>query len=738
MTHDEATDPAEGPTTPAEMERRVAAGDDPGFEHLEAQLRALPWWRRPRKLRRQLSRTLVFVAFLSVLLVGGLNFFAARQLLDNGTEEQLVGTGETRARSIERGVSRQLETVAAIAGDLSVVSALDDLAAAFPGAGTLDDDQRAELDDFYLERVVTPLGDLDIADVTVEQVEPASDAGRYLQYHYTVADADVDRSAVDDAGDGSIYSDQHAVHHPYLASLADTLLFDDLLLVSAENGEIVYSTEKRIDFGTSLVDGPYRDSTLADTVLDELRRVPAGDAVLADFEIFVPGGGEPVAFVAAAVRDDTELVGAVVAQISVDRLNQITTAGERWEAVGLDTGESYVVGSDGLLRSESRLWIEDPEAYLDRVDADLADRIEAIGSPVLVQPVETAPVAAALDGDDFRGRADNYLGESSLSFATPIEVTGVDWVVVADVPLSEARAPLYTYFWRMLLIVVIIVPIAALLGAWLAKRSTRPVWPVVNAATAVAAGERDPDLPSLGRDEFGDLGRRLKRMAHDLGEQEQHLLDEYEDTRRLLLTVLPPRLVDDDGVVAGSGEAAELATAIAIGFTIAAGQDVDEELDEQLGRINALIDEDAHEQGVERVRAAADRSLFVVGIGRDADGADEALAFAGDVRRHVDELAENDAIDIGLHIGVSTGPIGVGVLRRGTMTFGAWGEPVRRALAIAALSATDDVLVDVGTYSSSTTERFTLEPATDVVTLDAEPMGLHRLVMATPDSTEPV
>jgi class 3 adenylate cyclase len=227
-------------------------------------------------------------------------------------------------------------------------------------------------------------------------------------------------------------------------------------------------------------------------------------------------------------------------------------------------------------------------------------------------------------------------------------------------------------------------------------------------------------------------------MAHDLGEQEQHLLDEYEDTRRLLLTVLPPRLVDDDGAVAGSGEAAELATAIAIGFTIAAGQDVDEELDEQLGRINALIDEDAHEHGVERVRAAADRSLFVVGIGRDADGADEALAFAGDVRRHVDELAEDDAIDIGLHIGVSTGPIGVGVLRRGTMTFGAWGEPVRRALAIAALSATDDVLVDVGTYSSSITERFTLEPATDVVTLDDEPMGLHRLVVGTPDSTEPV
>lgn len=732
-----------GEAAPTDGREAIADGEAVGrgggdFDELEARLQALPWWRQPRKLHRQLSRTLVLVAILSVLLVGGLNFFAARQLLDRGTEEQLAGTGETRARSIERGVNRTLDTVSAIAADLAVVDALGELSTAFADAGTLDDGEQAELDEFYEERVVGPLRDLEIADVTAEAIEPSAESGRYLQYHYTIpdtgpgtgaeGDGDEDqRAEVDDARDGSEYSALHGVYHPYLSSLVDTLGFDDLLLVDG-NGDIVYSTRKLIDFGTNLVDGPYRDTALASTVQDGLGRVPIGDAVLADFEIFIPGGGQPVAFAAAAVRDDTELIGAVIAQIGIAALNRITTAEERWEEVGLEDGESYVVGSDGLLRSESRLWIEDPEEYLSRVDDELAERIEVFGSPVLLQEVDTPPVRAAFDGEDFQGGAENYLGESTLTFATPIDVTGVDWVVVADVPLSQARSPLYSYLWRMALVLVIIVPIAALIGAWLARRSTRPVQPVVAAATAVAAGDRDPELPELGRDEFGDLGRRLRQMAHDLGEHEQQLLEEYERTRRLLLTVLPPRLVETDGAVAGSGEAAELATAIAVGFTVTPDHDTDDELDELLVRLNAAIDGAAAEHHVDRVRAAADRSLFVVGIGRDGDGADEGLAFAGEVRRRVDDLAGGEGIEIELHVGVSTGPIGVGVLRAGSMTFGAWGEPVRRALAISALSASDDVLVDSSTSAVSTAGTFELDPAGEVVALDGEPMGLHRLV----------
>jgi class 3 adenylate cyclase len=705
----------------------------PGQDPLQERFAALPRWRRPRRLRRQLARTLVGTALLSVLLVGGVNFVAARALLDRGTQEQLVGTGETRALSIERGVGRALDIVGAVAADLAVVRALEELGDAFGDAGVLDDEQLAELDEFYETEVVEPLRDLGLADVTTEEAEPDSGAGKYLQYHYTYAPGvpREERSAVDDAGDGSEYSAVHATWHPYLRSLLEIMPFGDLLLIDYESGDIVYSVEKRIDFGTDISSGPYRNSELASTVIDGLATVRVGESVLSDFQIFIPGGGRPVAFVASAVRSDTELIGAVAMQITIEQLNEITTAGGQWEAVGLGSGESYVVGSDGLLRSESRLWIEDPDRYLEKVDdEELAELISALGSPVLLQPVETKPLEVVLDGEDFQGTATNYLGTDTYAFATTIDVPGVDWIVVAEVPLDDARSPLFDYLWRMLIVIAILLPIAALVGAWLARRSARPVAPVVAAATAVAEGDRDPELPELGRDEFGDLGRRLHQMANDLGRQEQVLEAEYERTRQLLLSVLPPRLVAEDGMVRDTGEAAEFATAISVVIDVDAGQETEDVLDEVLSREASLLDELAEGFGIDRVRAAADRSLFVAGIGRPEAGADEALQFVIDAHERIAALNEDEAVTVRLQVGISSGPIGVGVLERGSVSFGAWGEPVRRALAITALAEPDETLVDATTFVEATEGRFELDSADELVGLDGEPMGLHRLVLS--------
>jgi class 3 adenylate cyclase len=722
------TDEVATPLAPTDV------GEDEFAELLE-RLDSLPWWRRPRRLRRQLSRTLVVVSLLSLILVGGLNFFAAQDLLDEGTEDQLVGTGQSRARSIERGIGDTLELTSAIAADLAVVNALADLESAFADTGPLDSAQQAELDAFYQEGVVTPLAEADIVDLTVDEAEPATEAGKYLQYHYIV-DTDVpddERILIDDPGDGSDYSAVHATYHPYLASLIDTLGVEDLMLVSATDGDIVYTAKKRIDFGITLTEGVYQQTRLAATVLEDLQRVRTGDSVFADLQIYIPARGEAVAFASSAIRQDTELLGALVIELSVDDLNAITTANGQWESVGLGGGESYVVGADKLLRSESRLWIEDPDAYLDKIDPNLAERVSIFGSPVLLQPVETEPVKVAFEGEDFDGPSKNYLGTKTLSFATAIDVPGVDWVVVAEVPLSDARSPLYSYALRMLLVVAIIIPISALLGAWLANRSTRPVRPVVDAASAVAAGDRDPSLPDLGKDEFGDLARRLRTMAAELGEQERALEGEYERTRELLMTVLPPRLINRDGAVSSSGEAAQLATAIAISLAVSADQETDEVIDDVLSRVSVLVDEAASEHGVDRVRVAADRSLYVAGFGTTAAGADDALTFVDDARRRVADLVEEEAITVLAHAGLSTGAIGVGVLQRGSVTFGAWGEPVRRALAISALSQGGQILVDASTAAESSDDRFVLEAADEVVALDGQPMGLYRLADPVPE-----
>lgn len=708
----------------------------PTEEEIRDRAKNLPRWRRPRQLRRQLAWTLVLTALASVLLVGGLNFFAARQLLDEGTQEQIVDIGKARAQSIELGVQRVRGSVAAVSGDLAVVRALEDLSAGYDELADeeLSPAQLSELDEFYQSDVIDPVNSLDLASVGLEPFEiddslPQSTAGQYLQYHYVVtpiAEGE-DPATVVDAGDGSAYSAAHADHHPGLRTSQETFRGGgDVLLVSS-SGDVVYTTDKRIDIGTNLVGGPYADTELGRVVTEVLPRVRAGDAVYADIELYLPAGGSPVFFAAAAVQSDTEVIGAIVLEIPIDSLNQITTSGEQWEDVGLKAGESYIVGPDLVLRSESREWIEDPDNYLRKVeDEPYASLIADLGSPVGLQVVDTEPARTAVSGDEFSGRASNYLGTSTFSYAAPLALPGLEWVVVVDVPLSDAREPLVNYAKRLGLVLVIILPSAALIGLWLARRLTRPIPPVLETANSIVDGARDPDIPDLGHDEFGDLARRLGNMARELGTREAELADEYEQRRELLLSVLPPRLVEETGEVAGNGETSDIATVVAV--RVAISDELERDEDEQaevLGRLAKLADDEMAGRMIERVRASADSYLYLTGVGTASDGADEALAFASDLGRRIRDYRTAEDFAIEIHIGVATGPVATGVLDSGSLTFGAWGLPVRQAMALAALSDRDEMLIDESTATLTDDQR--VLPASDIVDLDGQPMSLFTL-----------
>jgi len=679
--------------------------------------------RGSRRLRRQLVGVLVGTALVSLLIVGTLNSVAAWSLLTDGSRERLVSVAETRANTIDRVIDRLLSRTSATAADLSVVDALNEFQLAFDALDnqTLDEQQSAELDEFYQDRVIDPLAGVGI-DVTLGTAQPATEAGRYLQYHYSIRSNAQDPEAAG-ADDDSIYSSVTDRLDPYFVSIASDPVIDNVMLIGP-SGDVIYTTENGIDLGTNLNTGPYSDTLLARAVLDRLPRARAGSAIIADWQIYVANRGRPTLFAVASAKSDTRVAGTLVFSISIDALNAITTANGDWESIGLGGGESYVVGPDQVLFSESRAWIEDPESYLDSIDdPEMAGLVEAFGSPVGLQPVDTEAVRVAINGDTFVGATKNYLGKRTYAYATQISVGGSKWVVVAEQPIGEIRAPLFSYLIRLGIALAVVLPLAGLVGYWFAQRLTRAIPPVVEMASAIAGGERDVDAPDLGANEFGDLARRLEQMASELGEQEAALETEFTQRRALLLSVLPPRLVLGQGEIGGTGEAIDTATVISIDVSIATPIDDEVEASELLQRFGEAAEQAATILEIERVRSAADRLLFLAGVSHDHDGADTAIGFVTELGVLVNEIAESDDEALQLHIGMSTGPVATGVLERGRLTFTVWGEPVRRAQAIGALSTSNQILVDEST-ALALTDQGRVGPASDIIALDGQPMTL--------------
>ena len=172
------------------------------------------------------------------------------------------------------------------------------------------------------------------------------------------------------------------------------LQFEDALLIDTR-GNVVYTANKGVDLGTNILTGPYREATLATPTRQAMASNAVDYVAVTDFGDYQPAGDAPTAWMVSPVGADGRVDGALALQFPISGLNRLMTVDKQWEATGMGrTGETYLAGPDDLMRSDSRLFLENPERYKrDAVEAgtppDVVDEAIRLGGTMLVQPVAT-------------------------------------------------------------------------------------------------------------------------------------------------------------------------------------------------------------------------------------------------------------------------------------------------------------------------------------------------------------
>ncbi|MEM7248675.1 MAG: hypothetical protein AAF533_25310, partial [Acidobacteriota bacterium] len=147
----------------------------------------------------------------------------------------------------------------------------------------------------------------------------------------------------------SDYARFHAHYHPVFRSYLETFGYYDIFLCDPDTGDIVYSVFKEIDFATSLRDGPFASTSFGHLYRQLSTSAESGTVMLVDSEPYAPSYEAAASFLAAPVFDEDELLALLVFQLPIDKITSVMN-----ERAGLgDTGETYLVGPDGGLRSES-------------------------------------------------------------------------------------------------------------------------------------------------------------------------------------------------------------------------------------------------------------------------------------------------------------------------------------------------------------------------------------------------
>jgi class 3 adenylate cyclase len=494
------------------------------------------------------------------------------------------------------------------------------------------------------------------------------------------------------------------------------------------SGDIVYSVSKNVDLGSNVLNGPYQYSSLANAFGQAMAAGRLDQVVFGDFDSYPPATGAPVAWAVAPFGTAGELSGAIAVRLPGDRIDTVMTVGGEWASSGLgETGEAYLVGDDRLMRSQSRVLAEDPEAYIARATAagvaeEVAQLAVDTGNSRLLQPVGTDAVEAAFDGLKGDTVTAGYLGGQTVSAYSPLPLPGVNWVVVAQIDADEAFGPLNDFAARLAISCAILVIVVSLISLVLAHFAVRPLRRLRDAARRIAAGEEGVEVRAEQSDELSDVASAFNDMSRSL-ELKANLLEQQQvQNENLLRTLMPEgiakRYKEGARTIVEDHREVTVLFADVVGF-----EDFGRSLDSEkaLDILNDIIlafDAAAAEHGVERVRTTRQGYLATCGLNVPrVDGPRRMVEFSVELVQIVDRFARKHGTQLSLRAGIDTGDVTSGIVGRGNALFDLWGDSVSLAFRLQNGSSESGIFLTEGVVEGLA-DRLPIIPAGQIQTAD--------------------
>jgi len=249
---------------------------------------------------------------------------------------------------------------------------------------------------------------------------------------------------------------------PDLKAFHKTYGHHDVFLIDAE-GNILFTVVREDDLGTNILEGPYSDTLFAAACRKALQ---TGRPTFSDYERYAPSGDAVAGFLASVLlNEDGDKIGLVALQVAINQIDGIMQG-----RAGLgQTGESYLVGADLRMRSNSAL--EEGETVLreevktEQTQLWRQEHVEGEESPEMAETTRL-----------YQGRR----GRPVLGNHHDLEIAGVPWALLVEVETAEAFGPV-----RSLLVVALAIGAAALVvvavvAVTLSRRIARPITDAVN------------------------------------------------------------------------------------------------------------------------------------------------------------------------------------------------------------------------------------------------------------------
>jgi len=654
---------------------------------------------------------LVGVSLGSILVVSFLSWERSRTNLREAIRNQLTSIRFARANQIESFFENLKSHVETLSEDRMVIEAMIEFNREFDklnNPNTFTDEQPDNQDvpteqpnnqeepqewnnalkGYYTKEFFPRLSKAVSGELNPGSYIPQSKAAQYLQYHYIAKNPNPvgEKDKLLDAKDGSGYSKVHAKYQDIFRHVVEKFGYYDLFFIDFATGDIVYSVYKETDYGTSLNIGAYQHSNLAQ-LTELVKKNPERRTVqIVDFDFYRPSYGSPAAFLGAPIYEGSRIIGILAVQLPVDELDTIMTGNREWEKVGLgESGETYLVGSDLLMRSNSRFLIEDPKEYLkvlsnSSTPEENIPKIEEFKTSILLQKVDTVASRTALTTKEGTGIIQDYRDVSVLSSYTPLRIKGLDWVLLSEIDLAEAYKPVTALKIYIFILTTIVVVIVTWIASAVASGFLKPFNQLIGGLRQVGQGELDVHLKRESDDEFGEAKEKFNETVDRMRQLSESLEQKNRDNDALLLNILPDSVVER--LKQGESHIADNVKLATVMFARIEGLDKIKERNVKqvatlLSELISAFDRAALAHEVGKIKTNGDLYIAACGVAKPRlDSTKRVMAFAIDMFSILQRFDNEYKTELRISMGIDDGPVTAAVLGTEMFSYDVWGETV--------------------------------------------------------------
>lgn len=302
----------------------------------------------------------------------------------------------------------------------------------------------------------------------------------------------------------------HKRYHWAYIELLKRSDFSDILLVDRE-GTVVYSTQKKDNFGTNLLSGKYNSSPISDTfkeVATLVKERSDKDSVPVVFSGFNQVGDHQVAWFAAPIIQQGFLHSYVIFELSNKKLTQLIEL-----TSDTNNGISYLL-----------------------VGQDFQSKINNVSKSDIA--LSSNNINSALKGKFAVGSFANANGEKILSAYSPVSVLNQTWALSVELPEKQAFSRIQQlekiFIFAMLLAIILVV----IASHYVSNSITFPILKLSWAAERVSAGDLEQQISSTERkDEIGRLAISFSRMQRSVREKIDLIKEQNRELESNLSTI---------------------------------------------------------------------------------------------------------------------------------------------------------------------------------------------------------